>query len=78
MNDPADDINFDAAFVKDSDISGAREALGKFLQELESIGIMSMSGVIAGFRCLETLPVLLSVSLLSLTLSMVEESERYI
>jgi hypothetical protein len=41
MNDPADDINFDAAFVKDSDISGAREALGKFLQELESIGIMS-------------------------------------
>jgi hypothetical protein len=41
MNDPADDINFDAAFVKDSDISGAREALGKFLQGLESIGIMS-------------------------------------
>jgi hypothetical protein len=41
MNDPADDIDFDAAFVKDSDISGAREALVKFLQELESIGIMS-------------------------------------
>jgi hypothetical protein len=41
MNDPADDIDFDAAFVKDSDISGSRKALGNFLQELESIGIMS-------------------------------------
>ena len=53
VNDPADDVDYDAAFQKHPDTSGATGALEDLISQLESIGIMSLEDIA---NAVESLP----------------------